>query len=109
MPRLKLILTPFMVPILMGIGACSHLAPVQVAQIPLRPELRQCEALAPMPLEALPAVAEDPVVRAAVIQERAAWMRRDLAQVDVVKDMCAKLGEVVTLVDANNAGPSDGN
>lgn len=90
-----------------AISACSTLEPVRIAQIPLRDDLRRCEALAPMLPDALPPVPEDASVRAAVIRERAAWMRRDLAQADVVKDACNKLGELVALIDANNAGPED--
>lgn len=101
----KWTLTLFMTPTLMAICACSTLQPVRIAQIPLRAELRQCEALAPIPPEALPAVSEDAAVRAAQIQERAIWMRRDLLQANAVKDLCSKLGEIVSLVDANNEGP----
>lgn len=60
-----------------------------------------------MPPEALPAVSEDPAVRAAQTEERRVWMRRDWAQADLVRDMCLKNGELVALIDANNAGPRD--
>jgi hypothetical protein len=49
-------------------------------------------------------VSEDEATRAVQIAERAFWMRRDWAQVDVVKEACNKLSEVVALVDQNNAG-----
>lgn len=64
-------------------------------------------ALEPMPPEALPPVAEEAAARAAQINERAAWMRRDLAQADVVAEMCHKQGELLGLIDANNAGPEE--
>jgi hypothetical protein len=69
--------------------------------------LRQCEALAPIRSEALPQISEDAAIRGAQIAERAFWMRRDWAQADTVKDACNKLGEVVALVDQNNAGVED--
>jgi len=43
--------------------------------------------------------------RAVQFEERAAGDSRDLAQASVLREMCEKLGEVVSLVDANNAGP----
>ncbi len=85
-------------------SACSTLAPVQVAQIPLRADLRQCEVLPPIPFEAMPPVSADAAVRAVQIEERAFWMRRDISQADVVKDACEKAGELVALIEANNAG-----
>lgn len=89
----------------LAISACSTLQPVQVAQIPLRADLRQCVALEPIPREALPPVAEEPATRAAQVQERAFWMMRDIQQADVVRDMCNKNAELVSLIEANNAGP----
>ncbi len=89
-----------------AISACSTLQPVQVAQIPLRADLRQCEALAPVPSEAMPPVAAEPAVRQAQVEERAFWMMRDIQQADVVRDMCNKTAELVSLIDANNAGPN---
>lgn len=41
------------------------------------------------------------------IQERAVTVRRDVAQTNVGREMCNRLGEVVSLVDLNNAGPSE--
>jgi hypothetical protein len=43
--------------------------------------------------------------RTAQIQERAVTVRRDVGQTNVGREMCNRLGEVVALVDANNAGP----
>lgn len=60
-----------------------------------------------MPREALPPVAESEEARQAQIQERAAWMARDLMQADVSAEMCNRNGELVSLIDANNAGPSN--
>lgn len=37
-------------------------------------------------------------------EERASGMQRDIAQADITNENCAKLDEVVSLVDANNAG-----
>ena len=73
----------------------------------MRDELRQCQALLPVPSEALPAMSVDAAIRAAQIAERAFWMRRDWAQANAVKDACNKLGEVVAIVDQNNAGVED--
>jgi len=58
-----------------------------------------------MPFEALPAVDPEPHAREVQLRERAAWMGRDMSQADLVRDMCNKLGETVSLIDANNAGP----
>lgn len=105
MRRIRLILTLSMTLTLPAIAACSQTIAATTAQIPLRPELRQCVALSEVRSEDLPALPADPALRASQIEERRFWMRRDWAQADVVKDACAKLGEVVSLVDANNAGP----
>ena len=74
---------------------------------PLRPELRQCVALDPMPPEALPPVSEDPAVRSTQLEERAAWMMRDIHQADIAREMCNRQGELIGLIDANNAGPEN--
>lgn len=107
MRPLKWMLKLSMAPMFAAICACSTLEPVRVAQIPLRQELRQCEALSPIRLEALPQLSEEPAVRAAQLAERGVFYVRDIAQADVLKDMCNKLAEVVSLVDANNAGPEN--
>ncbi|MGE0533125.1 MAG: hypothetical protein AB7P35_17590 [Hyphomonadaceae bacterium] len=57
-----------------------------------------------MPREALPALAAEAGARRAQLDERAFWMGRDLQQALVNREMCAKLGELVSLVEANNAG-----
>ena len=44
--------------------------------------------------------------RDAQIQEQAFAARRDLRQLSINRTMCDRLGEVVTLVQTNNAGPS---
>lgn len=106
MRPLKLILKLSMPLTFAAISACSTLEPVQIAQIPLRPELRQCEVLLPMPPEALPAVDPDPHTREVQLRERGAWMGRDMAQADLVSDLCHKQTELVGLIDANNAGPN---
>jgi hypothetical protein len=43
--------------------------------------------------------------RSVQIQERAFGARRDLAQTQVGREMCNRNAELVSLVDANNAGP----
>ena len=58
-----------------------------------------------MPREALPPIAESDEARRAQILERSAWMQRDLSQSANAREMCNRLGEVVALVDQNNAGP----
>ena len=80
---------------------------MRIAQIPLRDELRQCLALAPIAREALPAPAETEEARRAQIQERAVWMQRDLDQAAISRQMCNRNGELVSLIEANNAGPED--
>lgn len=54
----------------------------------------------------MPPVAAEPAVRQAQVEERAFWMMRDIQQADVVRDMCNKTAELVSLIDANNAGPN---
>lgn len=103
-PR-KWILTLSMLPMFAAISACSHLTAVQVAQIPLRPDLTRCEVLAPMPPEALPEVDAEPHTREVQLRERGAWMGRDMAQADLVSDLCRRQAELVGLIQANNAGP----
>lgn len=103
-PR-KLILMLSILPTFAATSACSTLAPVQVSQIPLRPELTRCEVLAPMPPEALPAVDSEPHTREVQLRERGAWMGRDMAQADLVSDLCRRQMELVGLIEANNAGP----
>lgn len=41
------------------------------------------------------------------IEERAFSVRRDIAQTAIGRRMCNINGELVALVDANNAGPQD--
>jgi hypothetical protein len=55
--------------------------------------------------EALPPTAEAEEAQRAQIVERAFWFRRDLAQTSVNVEMCNRMAEIVSLVDANNAGP----
>jgi hypothetical protein len=50
-------------------------------------------------------VAEEPATRATQVEERAFWMMRDIRQADVVRDMCNKNAELVSLIEANNTGP----
>ena len=69
--------------------------------------MRQCEALPPVPSEAMPPVSAEAPVRQAQVEERAFWMMRDIQQADVVRDMCNKQAELVSLIEANNAGPSN--
>lgn len=108
MPPLNSTLKLCILPIGLVTSACSAtLQPVQIAQIPLRPELRQCVALDPMPPEALPPVSEDPAVRSTQLEERAAWMMRDIHQADIAREMCNRQGELIGLIDANNAGPEN--
>ena len=45
--------------------------------------------------------------RSVQLRERAAGDSRDLAQVGVVSTMCAKNGELVALIERNNAGVED--
>lgn len=100
----------------------------------MRAELRQCVALAPTPPESRPAIASDPdlsafapvlglapespamvalqeaagnYARRAQYIERAAGDRRDLSQAAITREMCEKLGEALTLIDANNQGPQN--
>lgn len=103
----RLILTGSILLMSAGLMACGTTSSLRIAQIPLRPELRQCAALEPMPREALPPMAEDAEARRVQILERSAWMQRDLRQSANNRENCNRLGEVVALVDANNAGPSD--
>lgn len=71
----------------------------------MRADLRQCVALVPVASEDLPAVAAEEPARSAQVQERAFWMRRDLDQTANNREMCNRTRELVTMIDANNAGP----
>lgn len=92
-------------PMFAAICACSTLRPVEIAQIPLRPELTRCEVLTPMPPEALPALDADRHTQEVQLRERGAWMGRDMAQANLVSDLCHRQAELVGLIQANNAGP----
>lgn len=50
-------------------------------------------------------MAAEPAAREAQILERSFWFRRDLAQMNINVEMCNRNGELVALIDANNAGP----
>lgn len=63
--------------------------------------------LTPISPEALPAVAADAAARASQIEERAFWMGRDLRQSANTRENCNRLGELVALIERNNAGVED--
>lgn len=115
-------------------SACSAPQALRVSQIPVRPDLSQCVGLRPTQSEERPQIAPDPdfsgaladagltvaagplalinrlagdYARAVQLRERAAGDSRDLAQVGVVSEMCAKNGELVALIERNNAGVQD--
>jgi hypothetical protein len=73
----------------------------------MRDELRQCVALEAIQPEDLPPVAESPEAREVQILERAFWVRRDIAQTAIGRQMCNINGELVSLIEANNAGPEN--
>ncbi len=73
----------------------------------MREELRQCVALEAIQPETLPPVAEDPQAREVQILERSFWLRRDIAQTAIGRRMCNINGELVSLIEANNAGPEN--
>lgn len=129
-----LILLSFSAVTLLGTSACSASRDLRISQIPIRQELRQCAALVPTQPEQRQAIAPNPDFNgfAAVLgalpgapvilalqqaagdharriqfQERAAGDMRDIAQAAVIRENCEKLAEVVSLVDANNAGPEE--
>jgi len=60
-----------------------------------------------MPREALPPPAEGEEARRVQIEERALWMARDLSAASIFAEMCNRNGELVSLIDANNAGPEN--
>lgn len=78
---------------------------LRVSQIPLRADLSRCPALLPVQSETLPPVAAAPAERAVQLEERAFWMQRDLQQTANNRDACNRQGELVALIQANNAGP----
>ena len=104
MPFPKMISTPFIGLTAMAMTACGTTSDLRIAQIPVRDGLRACPALAPMPPEALPPIAEDPAARAPQLQERALWMGRDISQTAVNREACDMAAELLALIDANNAG-----
>jgi len=128
MPWKRMISTVSMTLIVGLTAACG--TTLRVAQIPLRDELRQCLALEAIQREDLPPVASAESLRAALdalgiapapaieraalaytrqvqIEERAIMVRRDLAQTQVGREMCNRTGELVSLIEANNAGPQE--
>lgn len=107
MPWKRLTLTSFIACTAMLTSACGTTSALRVSQIPLREDLTKCVALTALPSEALPALSDDPVVRAAQLQERGVWMRRDLEQTGIAREACNKQIELVALIQANNAGPSN--
>lgn len=50
-------------------------------------------------------MAAAPAERAVQLEERAFWMQRDLQQTANNRDACNRQGELVALIQANNAGP----
>ncbi len=70
--------------------------------IPLRADLSECVALAPMAPEALQPAPEQEEARQAVIRERSLWMARDLYQAGATRAMCERNAELVDLIRRNN-------
>lgn len=105
MPLKRLTLLLFMTCIAALTTACGSTAHLRVSQIPLRESLTQCAALLPIQPETLPPMREEAAERSAQLEERAFWMRRDLSQTANNRDNCNKQSELVSLIQANNAGP----
>lgn len=101
----RLMLTHFILSTAMLMSACGTTSHLRVSQIPLRDDLTRCVALAPVPSEALPPVSEDAAVRPIQLEERAFWLRRDLAQTANNREVCNKQMELLALIRANNEGP----
>lgn len=105
MPLKRLIQMSFILSIAVLTTACGTTSQLRVAQIPLRADLTGCLALPPIQPDALPPMRAEPAERSAQIEERAFWMRRDLAQTANNRDNCNKQMELVALIRANNEGP----
>jgi hypothetical protein len=106
MPWKRMISTVFMT-LIVGLTAACGTTSVRVAQIPMREGLNECVALEALQPEDLPPVAESPEAREVQILERAFWVRRDIAQTAIGRQMCNRNGELVSLIEANNAGPEN--
>lgn len=85
-------------------SGCGTTSVLRTTTIPLREGLTLCEALAPVPPEAMIPQATGDEARDVQIQERAFWMSRDLAQTATVRAGCAKQAELVALIRENNEG-----